>query len=29
MDREALISVEDIGVEGAENISLVHDLMEE
>jgi hypothetical protein len=29
IDREALISVEDIGVEGAENISLVHDLMEE
>jgi len=29
IDREALISVEDIGVEGAENISLVHDLTEE
>ena len=29
IDREALISVEDIGVEGAENISLAHDLMEE
>jgi hypothetical protein len=29
IDREALISVEDIGVEGAENISLVHDLNEE
>jgi len=29
IDREALISVEDIGVEGAENISLVHDLIEE